>query len=511
MAIVVPAGTLNLNATQAPNVIVQIFPPAQATINGVPTNIVGVVGTATWGPINSPVVIGSMSEQIQNFGSPQNAEHDLGTAIDAMTLNFANNFMCVRVTDGTDLKATDDVLDISSAIGMTLTAKYSGTTGNQIKAVVTTGSAANTYRITVGLPGSVPETFDNIGGTGATFWQNAVNAINNGNQSTFGQPSNLVTATVGAATGAPALVTYALAGGTNGGVPTTANFIGVDTSPRTGMYALRGTKASLMFIADMYDTTSYAAQESFAISEGMYVILTGPAGQTIQQAAAALIASGVANYQCKFMVGDWVYFQDAYNNVLRLISPQAWVAGRLANLAPSESGLNKPIVGIVGTQTSFANKRYTTADIQYLAENQLDVIANPSPGGNYFSEQTGQNTSPISREGDDSFTRLTLYIGYSIAAGVGFYIGDLQTPSVRLSAQNTLQAFLSNLQQLGWIGDVNGGPAFKVTLDASNNPSNRVAQGYMQADVQVVYFSVIRVFLINLQTGVVTLQSVTNA
>ena len=34
----------------APGVYVQILPTAQVNLNGVPTNIVGVVGTAIWGP-----------------------------------------------------------------------------------------------------------------------------------------------------------------------------------------------------------------------------------------------------------------------------------------------------------------------------------------------------------------------------------------------------------------------------------------------------------------------------
>ena len=35
-------------------------------------------------------------------------------------------------------------------------------------------------------------------------------------------------------------------------------------------------------------------------------------------------------------------------------------------------------------------------------------------------------------------------------------------------------------------------------LDASNNPPNRVALGYMQADIAVVLFSVTQYFIINL-------------
>jgi hypothetical protein len=507
MAIVVPAGTLNLNATQAPNVIVQFVPPSEIPINGVPTNRIGMVGTSVWGPTNVPVIVGGMTDGAQKFGNPQNAKHDLMTGVYVAALNGTNDFRCVRVTDGTDVEATVDILDTAPATGMTITAKYTGTYGNQIKVVVGTGSAANTFKITIGVPGLVPEVFDNIAGSGATFWTNAVNAINLG---TTGQaPSTLVFATDGAGTAAPALATYTLAGGTNGGVPTTGDFIGLDVGTRTGMYALRGTQCSEMFICDMDDPTSYSTQEAFSISEGMYVSLTGVSGQSVAQAITALNTSAVATKTVKFLVGDWCYLQDPFNNVLRLISPQSYCCGRLANLAPPESGLNKPIVGLVGTESSYAHRIYSNADIVALAENGLDVIASPSPGGRYFALQTGQNTSTNPLENDDGFVKLDLYLGYSIATSLGAYIGQLQTPSVRASAKASLVSFLQSLVNIGWIGDVNGGPAFKVVLDASNNPANRVAQGYMQADVQVVDYRVIRVFLINLQNGQVTLQSVT--
>jgi hypothetical protein len=55
------------------------------------------------------------------------------------------------------------------------------------------------------------------------------------------------------------------------------------------------------------------------------------------------------------------------------------------------------------------------------------------------------------------------------------------------------------MEQQGMIGAVNGGPAFSVQIDAANNPMNRVALGYMQADVKVIYLSVIEKFIVNVE------------
>jgi hypothetical protein len=47
---VVQLGQLNTAALQVADVYVQIVPP-QFLINGIPTNIVGIVGSASWGPV----------------------------------------------------------------------------------------------------------------------------------------------------------------------------------------------------------------------------------------------------------------------------------------------------------------------------------------------------------------------------------------------------------------------------------------------------------------------------
>jgi hypothetical protein len=48
--LIVQSGQINTNSLVVPNLIIQIVPPSFTILNGVPTNIVGIVGTATWGP-----------------------------------------------------------------------------------------------------------------------------------------------------------------------------------------------------------------------------------------------------------------------------------------------------------------------------------------------------------------------------------------------------------------------------------------------------------------------------
>ncbi|HHW4685716.1 MAG TPA: hypothetical protein ACQGQG_10575 [Xylella sp.] len=98
-------GAINTTALYVPDVYVQIVPPSENFLNGLPTNILGVVGTAQWGPVNAPTLVGDLSDYVQKFGNIQARKYDMGTAVWATVLNGANNMRCVRVTDGTDVAA----------------------------------------------------------------------------------------------------------------------------------------------------------------------------------------------------------------------------------------------------------------------------------------------------------------------------------------------------------------------------------------------------------------------
>src|SRR5208283_3358787 len=183
-----------------PDLYVQIVPPQNLVINGVPTDVIGVVGTASWGPINQPAIVATMSDYASQFGPVVARQHDMGTQVATAVQQGAQNFRCVRVTDGTDTAATTLIQSPdANDFAMMLTAGYSGTLGNQLVATVGVGSQANTWRLTISLPGLQPELFDNIPGTGAQLWANMVNAVNNG-LSLLRGPSQLVTAQPGQGT-----------------------------------------------------------------------------------------------------------------------------------------------------------------------------------------------------------------------------------------------------------------------------------------------------------------------
>ena len=491
---VVQQGSINTTALIVPDLYVQIVPPQVQLLNGVPTNILGVVGTAQWGPVNSPVILGSMSDYSLAFGAIQNRKYDMGTIIATAVLQGAANFRGVRVTDGSDTAATA----LIQTTCLTLTGKYTGTLGNTITATIGPGSAANTFRCTIGMPGRAPEVFDNIAGSGNALWVAMAAAINSGQSGLRGK-SELVVASAGVGTTAPTTASYTLTGGTDGAAIAATMLVGNDTGTRTGMYALRATGASIGVLADCDTSSTWTTQVAFGFSEGIYMIGVGPAGDTVANAVSTKATAGIDAYPFKLLHGDWILWADPVAGVTRLVSPQGFSAGRLANLSPEQSSLNKPLFGIVGTQRSQLNQVYGQAELQALFQANIDLICNPIPAGNIFGARLGHNSSTNPVISGDNYTRMTNYLAYTFNAGMGLFIGKLQSiqanDPVRRQVAATLSAFLQAMREQGMIDE------FSVICDLSNNTPNRIALGYLQADVKVRYLSVIEKFLINLEGG----------
>jgi hypothetical protein len=638
------SGTLNTTALVVPNLYVQVLAPQVALLNGVPSNMLGVVGTASWGPTNQPLTVASFADYVRQFGYPYPRKYDMGTAVAMAIYQGANNMRCVRVTDGTDVAA-------SGAVGtsnLTLTAKYTGQLGNQIQATVSSGAAAGTYRIAINIPGQNQELFDNIasgiasaittagtgytsvpstsvgapniatgpqqqatvaaslsivttpptpsaggsgyvvndtisltngvilkvatvtagavatvtivsagqitggptptnpvaqvstsgsgsgaafsltwglgplsivtpgqgyssatvtlsggGGSGGSYaavcsyWGNMAAAINSGTSGIRG-PSNIVVASGPTGTTSPPTVatTYPLSGGVDGAnAAAGSTLVGVDTTPRKGMYALRGTGCAIGMLADCDDWAQATYQVAYGISEGTYMVGVTPAGDTITNAIANKALYGIDSYAFKVMFGDWLIWNDPYNNVQRTVSPQGAAAGLLSNLSVQNASLNKTLYGFQGTQRQLTGAPYSQAELTQLIGAGIDVIINPAVAGSIFACASGHNSSSNAVIQSDQYTRLTNYVAATFNAGLGTYVGKLNTSDTWRQALTTVNAFLQSMQDQKQI------VTFTAIMDATNNPQYRVALGYGQMDVRVQYPGILEKFLLNVEGG----------
>lgn len=501
---VVQQGSINTTALVVPDLYVQIVPPQNLVLNGVPTNVVGMVGTASWGPVNQPVVVATMADYAASFGAVMPRKFDLGTQVATAVQQGAANFRCVRVTDGTDTAAAFQVPTTS----FVLTARYTGSLGNKIAVGLSAGSAVGTWKLTLSLPGVRPEVFDNIQGSGSAFWAAAVAAVNNGQGPQRG-PSQIVVASDTGTSVAPSAFAWNFSSGvagSDGAGVTATQLVGVDAMPRTGMYALRGQGCTIALLADADDSTQWTTQAGFGLAEGIYMILTGPSGDGIGTAITAKQNAGLDSYAAKLMFGDWIWWNDPVNQRLRLVSPQGFVAGRLANLSPEQSSLNKPLYGVVGSQKSGTPgtgqaSSYSAAELGLLIGAGIDVIANPQPAGSFWGVRGGHNSSSNAATNGDNYTRMTNYIAATLAAGMGQYVGQVINADLFRRIRATQMSFLQNMLGQGLLGSPDGKLPFSVICDLSNNPSSRTGLGYVQSDTQVQYQAIVEKFIVNMEGG----------
>jgi hypothetical protein len=437
----------------------------------------------------------------------------------ATTINVAfktlgaagNSFVLATNVIGGTVSGATLTGGVDAMNGVTITGKFTGSLGNKIQFSLQNGTQAGTFMAVVAFPGTAPEQFNNIGGSGNEFWQNLANAINNG--TAFAGPSQYVVATAGTSTAAP--ITSApvtLSGGTDGDTGVTdATLIGQDVVPRKGMFALRSSGCDCFTLIDHDTPADYANIGAFGLSEMMYPVFSTESGDTITDALATRISAGVDTPWFKLILGDWPTFLDSFNGVSRLVNPTAFALGIFGNLSPQQSSLNKPLQGISSTQTSAAGQTYSDTELSEINTGGIDVIIAPptTPGGNYYSFATGRNASSNTAANGDEYTRMTNFLMRTAqSTAAGSFVGQLQsiqpTDQTREDAAslfNGLSAQLASPQTGTGINGQGMIDAFAVQCNLANNPANLQALGYLFLYWQVRYLNVIRYFVVKFAGG----------
>lgn len=144
---IIPAGQFNPAALTASGAYVAVQTPP-GYIQGVPTDVVGVVGTASWGPVNQPVHLGSGVDATVAFGpvasaaltDPYDLATDLQIAFTQAQSQASLEAWAVRVTDGTDVAATLNATGAATALSQQITIGGTISAGNTVELTVTSSA-----------------------------------------------------------------------------------------------------------------------------------------------------------------------------------------------------------------------------------------------------------------------------------------------------------------------------------------------------------------------------------
>jgi hypothetical protein len=459
-------------------------------------NITGSPAQGTWTFVSNPannstITIGTTTWTFVTAGATGN-QTNIGASLSATLAALAT-----QLTASTDAQISQCTYQVTPTT-LKATFKTTSPSGGSF-AMATNVAGASVSGATLAYNGN-------------TVWQNAATAINGGTPS-HSAPSNFVVASAGTNTAAPILgAPITLSGGTDGTTNLTdQNLVGQDVLPRKGMYVLRGSLVTDFELIDHTTSTAWALISAFALGELMTPVFATVSGDNIANAITTVINSGDDSPWGWTILGDWPYFQDAFNGLNRTVSPAAFGIGILGNLSPQQSPLNKPLQGVTATQRSQFGLPYSDVELSQINTGRIDVIVPPanSQGGFYFSFGSGRNMSSNTAANGIEYTRMTNFLMRTAKSkAAGSIVGQVQSiqpnDQTRAKAKALFDGFSAQLAapQVGLgIGGQGMIDQWAVKCDLDNNPPNLQALGYLFLYWQVRYLNVVRYFVIKFMGG----------
>lgn len=480
--------------------------PVTLGASNVPTGNIGLLGTFSRGPINTPVLSTSYQDLVKKFGEVDTALTLTGTLEARGIFKQGNaNVYVVRV-QSTATPATSASVQIMDTSGtpklvMTLSALTPGTWGNSLAVTVAAGTKTGTFKLTLQY-GSESEVWDNLAinpTTGQVDPKLVFGTTAAGGQSALASatfPTPLVT--TGWATGS-----FTMTGGTDGGATADADYVGVATPSKTGLNALDGSPVNLVVCAGQSST----AINNAVIANAQNVTQAGglprigvigfPKGTQVSGLATL---TATLDTDRAIAVWPWLNIFDPVTLANQTVSPLGYFAGVLAQLRAEKSTGNKPVYGILGTDP---NLNVGASDIATAITARVNVIGIPTPAGP-LGIRTGHTLSQTNDTSPIYVRRMKDYID-SLVFTVGGQFVD--APIIADLMRQVYQSVDNILLPMKTPASANDQMVadYKVICDSTNNPPSSIAQNRLICDYAVKLLNMNRfmIFRTQISPGVV--------
>ena len=313
------------------------------------SSVVGMVGPATKGPVNTLTYITNALQYVSTFGSPMSGSGAVPYAAHAAVqfLREGNQLWFVRIqaASGAAVAASAVVLNSSSQTVLTVSGSTPGTWGNyttsgtKIRGVqvriddpLDTTYTSSRFRLTVVVDGVEIEVFDNLVWTPSTdtnYFTTRINGV-----------SQYITVTAGASATKPSNTTYSMSGGTNGTVGLVdSDYIGTATSiARTGMQLLADQDSADINVLCVPGASRNVMQQGVAVVESRkdcIFLIDPPVGFTSVAAVRNWVngTDGSGNsFNSSYAAAywPWVEYYDQYNDAYVFTPPSGWMCGVIA-------------------------------------------------------------------------------------------------------------------------------------------------------------------------------------
>jgi phage tail sheath protein FI len=403
------------------------------------TSLAAIVGQFPWGPTGTIFEPTDIGDAINTLAPP--GFDRTGSAYLSLTGKAWRGLRIVRVIGADAAAATCALMDSPSTIG-TITAKYKGTAGNSITAVVSdaTDGDANHFKLTVSITGSsgtTTEILDNVNGSGT------------GTKSTFSLANSKLMASISWGTsGRPDNGSYTFSGGTSPAV-VSGDYVGTEGTGDKGLSLLEGDRGIRHVCTDDPGNTIRAAVNAGLKAHAIFMgdriaYLNGNSGLT-----AAASRTDAATYSSKQVVyvDPWYYKRDDVDGTERLVAPAPLAASVAANLEPSTSIAWKAVEvrNLLGEITRLEALRGEAASTN--SDAGVVTIIKEETGGFSFESAHVTSYAAEASTGDLTRTRMAIYIVSAFAAANRTNVDAPNVPYFQNAIVLALNEFLTGLRR----------------------------------------------------------------
>jgi hypothetical protein len=465
-----------------------------ATIaGGVTANAAGaVVAPFAQGP-EAVTLVSSWYEFTKNFGG-YNASYPATFQVGSFFANGGRELYVKRLLADDSVAGSVDLLTSGSAVVATVTAKNAGTDGNKLRVVVTAGSVASTYTLTVykesGVTGDISddvllERYENVvfdDDASSDFAETVVNLVS----------SNITISD--SAGGVPVSTTYPLTGGDNGTTPVSTDYTeykGGDTSvfeefstlSRPLVFFLPAAQSLASGIVDVYDAATSWSESN----DGFVVVETGSGKTTAQAISFAGSLTDSSNASVYF---PWVYIADPIgrgSGALRKMGPSGAVAGLFlttdANrgVFKAPAGIGTALQNVVAMEKSFSSSELDSMNASTSPVNPIRQI--PGAGLSVMGARTLKQDGTANKY--VNMRRSLIYIKKNLKNLTEFAIFENNDERLWARINTTLGAFLNEYKNQGGLRGATSAQAYFVKCDAENNSAAQIANGEVHIQVGV--------------------------
>ena len=460
---------------------------------GVTANAAGaVVASFAQGP-EAITLVTSWYEFTKYFGG-YNAAYPATFSVASFFNNGGRELYVKRLLHTDATAAHVDLVTSGSATVATVTSKNKGSDGNNLRVVVTAGTVASTYTLTLykeaGIPNNITddillERYENVvfdDPTSSDFAETVINTVS---------PNITIS---NSASGVPVATTYPLTSGGNGTTPVAADYTDYQSSGSgvfDGFAAL--SRPLVIFLPDaQYLGSGIAdvidAATSWSESNNSFVVADTPEDETVTQALtfAASLTSSFAGA----VYFPWIYIADPLGRgtgALRKISPAGAVTGlylgtdATRGVFKSPAGITTTLQNVVAVERSFSSAELDSMNSGTSPVNAIRQI--PGAGLSVMGARTLKQDGTANKY--VNMRRSLNYIRKQLDNLTEFAIFENNDERLWARIRAALTVFLTEYRNQGGLRGATNAQAFFVKCDAENNTDASIANGEVHIQVGV--------------------------